>query len=192
MNKNEIAYIIGNGKSRKGFPLDMLRDKGVSFGCNGIWKEYAPNYLVTIDDKYIKIAYESDFPQHKIIVPMEQERFELSGTGRRSNAGMNAMHEAIKRNCKILYCMGFDFLVKDNTNISLSNMYEGQIGYEPDTRANQNDNINRVEYLNWFTKHFSSTQFVFLYPRGEIELYELKSPNVMGMFYDDFIKELKK
>lgn len=192
MKKNEIAYIIGNGKSRKGFPLDLLRDKGVTFGCNGIWKEYAPNYLVAIDDKYIKIAYNADFPQHKIIVPMEQERYELSGTGRRSNAGMNAMHEAIKRNCKILYCLGFDFLVKDNIDLSLSNMYDGLQGYEPDTRANQDDNINRVEYLNWFTNNFNTTQFVFIYPRNELELYELKSPNVMGMFYDDFIKEINK
>ncbi len=44
----KVGYVIGNGTSRKGFDLKKL-NKCVTVGCNGIYKDYSPTYLVAID-----------------------------------------------------------------------------------------------------------------------------------------------
>lgn len=186
---NKTAFIIGNGKSRQGFSLPLLRGKGTIFGCNALYRDFTPDYLVVIDDKFIDIINESEFPQHKVLIPIEEERYELNGSGKRSNAGMNAMLEAIKRGYDELYCLGFDFLIKDS-NDSLSNVYDNTKGYELDTRANQQDNINRTEYLKWFVNEYPEVKFNFVFENKPMEIHDVIAKNVRGLFYDQLKKEI--
>ena len=46
--KLKVAYVIGNGLSREGFDLKKL-DKCITAGCNSIYKDFQPNYLIAID-----------------------------------------------------------------------------------------------------------------------------------------------
>jgi len=70
-NKNdnlEIAYIIGNGPSRKGLDLDTL--DGTTFGCNALFRDYAPDYLVSGDSRILKEICGDEYPkEHKCIFP---------------------------------------------------------------------------------------------------------------------------
>ena len=36
----DTAFVIGNGESRKIFPIDTLKDKGVIYGCNAIYRDH--------------------------------------------------------------------------------------------------------------------------------------------------------
>jgi len=36
----DTAFIIGNGESRKIFPIETLKDKGIVYGCNAIYRDY--------------------------------------------------------------------------------------------------------------------------------------------------------
>jgi hypothetical protein len=36
----DTAFIIGNGESRNIFPIDNLKDKGVIYGCNAIYRDH--------------------------------------------------------------------------------------------------------------------------------------------------------
>lgn len=187
-----MFVVIGNGTSRKKFDLKKLSgDKFVTFGCNAIYKEFKPNYVVAIDDEYINILQDSDFPQHRQIIPDEEDRYELNGSGRRSNAGMNSMKEAVARGAKIVYCLGFDFLLKDN-KLSVSNVFEGTKGYSAERKPRVEDNVNRVSYLNWFANKFADVEFVFVFERKPCEIYDLAAPNIYGMYYDDFEKLTKE
>ena len=56
----DTAYIIGNGPSRKGLDLDTL--DGTTFGCNALYRDYKPDYLVSGDSTIIKEICESDYP----------------------------------------------------------------------------------------------------------------------------------
>lgn len=183
--KTPLAFIIGNGTSRKEFDLNKLNNKGVVFGCNALFREYTPNYIVAIDDKAIDIVNNSKFPSHKIIIPPDRERYELSGTGKRSNAGMNAMYEAIKRGHNELYCLGFDFIIKDKEQ-SLSNVFDNTEGYGSETRATMQDNLGRIDYLKWFAKKFFKVNFYFVLPKKELEIHDVSAINVKGLFYDKF------
>ena len=56
-----IAYIIGNGPSRKGLDLDTL--EGTTFGCNALYRDYSPDYLVSGDSNIIKEICKSEYPK---------------------------------------------------------------------------------------------------------------------------------
>ena len=43
------AFIIGNGQSRQGFDLESLRGKGTTYGCNAVYRDFTPDYLVSLD-----------------------------------------------------------------------------------------------------------------------------------------------
>ena len=58
----DTAYIIGNGPSRKGLDLDTL--DGTTFGCNALYRDYSPDYLVSGDSTIIKEICESEYPKN--------------------------------------------------------------------------------------------------------------------------------
>ena len=63
-----IAYIIGNGPSRKGLDLSTL--DGTTFGCNALFRDYSPDYLVSGDSTIIKEICEAEYPKdNKCIFP---------------------------------------------------------------------------------------------------------------------------
>ena len=107
MSDNKIAFIVGNGKSRQSVDLSSLVGKGTIFGCNALYREFEEfDYLVAIDDRMIKeLSSIATYEPHilsrgQMIIPREEERWEsaeYSPHRRRSNAGMNAMNEAIRR-----------------------------------------------------------------------------------------------
>jgi len=47
--KVEAAVLIGNGISRIGMDLEKLRHLGPLIGCNNLYKDFEPDYLVSVD-----------------------------------------------------------------------------------------------------------------------------------------------
>jgi hypothetical protein len=43
------AFVIGNGTSRAGFDLGLLRDKGIIYGCNRLYQDTHVDVLVSVD-----------------------------------------------------------------------------------------------------------------------------------------------
>lgn len=204
-NVLKTAYIIGNGASRSDFDLMDLKGKGQVFGCNALYRDYIskdfvlPDYLVAIDYEIIMEIEESTFPQDRFINPPEDEKWEpvelhwknsdnpdWNVARPRSNAGMNAIVEAIKKGYSSVYIFGFDFLVVDE-NIALSNLYDGTPCYGMDTRANLNDTRGRMNYLGWLIEHHKDVKFFFCYPREVIVfkgIYTPEAENVKILSFD--------
>ena len=44
-----LAYILGNGPSRKELDLDTLKSNGTVYGCNALYRDWSPNYIVAND-----------------------------------------------------------------------------------------------------------------------------------------------
>lgn len=193
----EVAYIIGNGPSRQPFDLYKLKGNGTIYGCNALYRDYPDliDYLVAIDKPIIDEINESDFPKDKFIVPPFEEQFEDEEFNRyrrwRSNAGVNAMREAIKAGHKVLYCLGFDFMIRSPV-VSLGNLYEGTNAYGDETRSRYADNLNRVKYMQYIAGKHSDVKFKFVVPRygNQDEYHNLNSKNVFGVFYDTFEQTL--
>ena len=209
---NKTAYIIGNGGSRKGFDLLILKGKGTVFGCNALYRDFAmntqkyalPDYLVAIDTPIITEIESSDFPSARVLIPPENERWEPVELhwGRavnkawnpqrpRSNAGMNAILEAIKKDYTHLYILGFDFLVVDQET-AMSNLYDGTDCYGLETRANLQDTRNRMKYLGYVIENNPDVNFIFCYPKDVGQLYNPQAINSCFTNFDDLIGLLRE
>lgn len=186
------AFIIGNGVSRKPVNLQSLVGQGKIFGCNALYREFNNyDYLVSIDPTFqaiIESVDEAMGKDERLIFPPEDECWEspeYSPNRRRSNAGMNAMLEAIRRtDARTLYCLGFDFLLTDPV-ASTDNVFKDQVGYGIETHANANDNIHRVKYLEWFMNKHNMINFIFVLPDNS-NFVTLTPRNVSGMHLSKF------
>ena len=187
------AFIIGNGTSRKDFDLTRLKPYGTVFGCNALYRDYPdfsiPDFLVSIDDGIITEIEGSEFPSKRFIVPPMDERWEPAecNIGRpRSNAGVNAMREAIKMGHNQLICLGFDFLIADAAQ-SVSNLYDGTNNYGMEVRANANDNPGRINYVAWLTRSNPDVDFIFIFPDG-LTINAISGKNVFVNSYENLLK----
>jgi hypothetical protein len=187
------AFIIGNGTSRKAFDLTRLKPYGTVFGCNALYRDFPdnsfPDFIVSIDDGIITEIEGSDFPSKRFIVPPIDERWEPAecNIGRpRSNAGMNAMREAIKMDHEQLICLGFDFLIQDDNQL-LSNIYDGTDNYGESTRASARDNPGRVNYLEWLVRQHPEVDFIFIFPDIE-NVTKIVGENVYFNTYENLLK----
>ena len=194
---SNIAFIVGNGKSRQTIDLSTLVGKGTIFGCNALYRNFNNfDYLVAIDNRMIQELIEvttsdSNNMSGEVIIPPEDERWEsveYSPHRRRSNAGMNAMLEAIRRGHNVLYCLGFDFILEGEK--SIENIYRGTKNYEPNTQSNTSDNYFRVRYCDWFVNQHDDVKFVFVVP-DDIATKKLESKNIIGMKMSTFNNKIK-
>jgi hypothetical protein len=55
------VFLIGNGESRKGFDLNILKPFGRIYGCNAIYREFTPDVLVSVDHGIMHEIYHSGY-----------------------------------------------------------------------------------------------------------------------------------
>ena len=48
-----VAFVLGNGLSRKPIPLEPLKQHGKIYACNAVYRTFTPDYLVAVDAKMI-------------------------------------------------------------------------------------------------------------------------------------------
>ena len=60
-NLTKQAYIIGNGPSRAEFYLSEL--EGTTFGCNALYRDYRPDWLIGGDATIIKEICATGYPE---------------------------------------------------------------------------------------------------------------------------------
>ena len=49
----QYGFVLGNGTSRKGIDPAILQKYGKVYGCNALYREFDPDYLVAVDVKMI-------------------------------------------------------------------------------------------------------------------------------------------
>lgn len=190
-----IAFVIANGTSRLGFDLRQLKGMGTIYGCNALYRDYAPEYelpdiLVAIDDGMIEEILNSDFPKSRFIAPLPKDRWEpaeCNPNQPRSNAGINAMIEAIKMGATTIIGLGFDFMLFDPDQ-STSNIYDGSNNYGPTTRAQYSDNFGRANYLNWLANKYTNIDFMLCY-KTIVPMHRVTANNISAITYEQLINE---
>lgn len=187
-----FAFIIGNGPSRKDFDLEVLRNLGVIFGTNALYRDFEPDFLVAIDEPIILEIEASSFPKDRFIVPPLQEQYEpveFNPVRPRNNAGLCAMNEAIKRGFKDLVCLGMDFILRE-PSYNLGNIYANTECYDETTKADLNDTINRCRYFDWYAAQNRSVNFKMLFPHQNLSFRTISASNVCGQTFDNFLAKV--
>ena len=162
------AFIIGNGESRRSFDLNDIKSVAPIFGCNAIYRDFSPDWLVAVDEGVIDEISSSNFPIEYTLFPRSKaEEYEPAdmhpGRNRypRNNSGMYAMQRAIEKDYNVLLCLGFDFLITDSY-LSCTNLFAGTKNYGAETHANFEDNAGRIRYLEWFARKNKDIVFIFV------------------------------
>lgn len=146
---SDQACIIGNGISRKGFNLNavighfgglLARKKLQTYGCNALYRDHAPDFLVVSgDDSQIvtEVANSGYCDNHVVYasaphIQYHPGKFYLVPQDPAWNSGSVATMIAAFDDHKKIYLLGFDG--QDTAHYNY-NMYAGTPGYQNATNA---------------------------------------------------------
>lgn len=130
---SNIAFVLGNGTSRQSINLDHLNTYGKIYGCNALYREFSPDYLIAVDTKMIleinKAGYQHS---HEVWTNRNKAFDKMNGfnfftTSKGWSSGPTALHLASEHNNDVIYILGFDYTGIDN---KVNNIYADTWNYK--------------------------------------------------------------
>jgi hypothetical protein len=189
-----IAFVLGNGVSRKDISLTALSQCGRIYGCNALHREHVPDVLVSTDRPIAEHIQHSGYSAtHRFYT-----RRPLSGLGAQVvpkpyfgySSGPIAVSLAALDQHQIIYLVGFD-MGPTATN-TINNVYAGTEFYKPTTAA-PTFTGNWIRQLVKIMHDFRQTQFVRVAGATTARLAELESvPNLAHLDLDTFVDRINK
>ena len=129
----KTAFVLGNGTSRKPINLDNLKTKGTIYGCNALYREFDPDYLVAVDTKMILEINKAGY-QHSNSVWTNPNKAYSKFTGfnyfnpsKGWSSGPTALNLASDHNNDTMYILGFDYTGIDD---KVNNIYSSTYNYK--------------------------------------------------------------
>lgn len=131
------AFVVGNGTSRLPINLKNLIDKGTVYGCNALYRDVTPHYLVAVDVKMVMELYAQGIHKktqvwtnpNKAYAKYQGLNYFTPSKG--WSSGPTALHlSASHKNTKI-YILGFDYVGLGEEQDQINNVYAGSYNYKP-------------------------------------------------------------
>ena len=133
---NKTAFVLGNGTSRKSIDLQNLKKYGLVYGCNALYREYQPDYLVAVDTKMILEINQAGY-QHSHQVWTNPNRayhtmngFNFFNPSKGWSSGPTALWLASTHDTQDIYILGFDYQGIDD---KINNIYSDSRNYKKST-----------------------------------------------------------
>lgn len=186
------AFVLGNGRSRMVLEPERLRARGTIYGCNALYREFAPDVLVSTDRPISTHIQDSGYAQsHRMYT-----RKPIQGSGALripndyygfSSGPIAVALAALDRHCAI-YMIGFDMgpLPGDTFN----NVYADTEFYKRSS-ARPTYTGNWIRQLRQVMKNFPNVSFVRVKGDTTADIAEFTaSPNHCVMFMLDFLDRI--
>lgn len=131
------AFVLGNGRSRLNIRPKKLRKKGTIYGCNALYREFSPDFLIAVDPKMIIEICESKYQLEHQVWTNPNSRYEkYEGLNFFSNpkgwsSGPTALYKACCDGHKEIFILGFDYYGIDNQYFN--NVYADTPNYKTST-----------------------------------------------------------
>lgn len=133
---NKIAFVLGNGTSRKDINHHNLKRYGTVYGCNALFREFAPDHLVCVDTKMITEINDAQY-QNKHNVWSNRNKLTERTPGIKIiepnkgwSSGPTALMIASQHGHKVIYIMGFDYVGLGEQKELVNNIYAGTKNYK--------------------------------------------------------------
>jgi hypothetical protein len=195
------AIIIGNGQSRAGFNLDLIRDhKGgllasgalQSYGCNALYRDFSPHFLVANGREIISEIAASGYCANHIVyshadaILNHPGKYYLIPQDPGWNAGAIATYMACFDGHKKVFLMGFDGM---DTATSGYNLYQNTPGYTGPSYG-YNDAFMEQTMAQVFGI-YGDVDFVFVAPTDSFRIPESWKyvPNFRQIDFNQFASE---
>jgi hypothetical protein len=190
MLNNNPGFVLGNGRSRLAIECSELSTYGTVYGCNAIYREFDPDYLIAVDSKMVNEIVSTGYQEnHQVwtnpsngIVAKKHLNFFDPHKG--WSSGPTALWFAASNGHLKINILGFDFQGIDG---KFNNVYADTYNYKKSNEA-------ATYYGNWLNqtqriieefKHIKFTRVVEEDAYHPDILSELKNLNTVS--YDEFL-----
>ena len=181
---SDIAFVLGNGESRKGIDINDLKEKGTVFACNAVYRTHRPHFLIAVDPKMILEIAETDYVIHNKVwsnfnaqYNKNQKILDHVNWFKPSlgwSSGPTALRMACDQGFKEIYILGFDYQGhNDGKRFKLNNIFG-------DSRNYKKRNDEATFYGNWMNQtkrvlqDFKDVKFHRVIPKGWFQPKDLE------------------
>lgn len=185
------AFVLGNGKSRLAVDASSLLNLGTVYGCNAIYREMSPHYLVAVDLKMVNEIVASGYhttnevwtnPNTSLSLVKNLNFFKPH---RGWSSGPTALFFAAAKGHKNIYILGFDY---EGIQGLVNNVYA-------DTQNYRSSSDKATFYGNWLhqtervIKEFKHVNFYRVIPDNGFVPDKLKQSltNLKHITYSEFV-----
>jgi len=177
----KTAFVLGNGVSRRGINPELLKSHGTIYGCNGLYREFSPDYLIAVDEKMLteidRAGYQHD---HSVWSNKKSSTRLIQGVNwfnpnKGWSSGPTALWLASQHDYNVIYILGFDYKGLENGK-TFNNIYA-------DTENYKKSQEKATYYGNWVNqtktviKDNCNIQYVRVIPEGWFVPDEFKQLN---------------
>lgn len=129
-----VAFVLGNGTSRRNIPLEPLKQYGKVYACNAVYREFKPDYLIAVDAKMVFEICKSGYQQkHEVWTNPNKAydklvRLNFFNPSKGWSSGPTALDLASTHGHDNIYILGFDYQgTKDDR---INNIYADTPNYK--------------------------------------------------------------
>lgn len=184
----KVAFVLGNGRSRLSANLNDLKKHGKIYGCNALYRDFLPDYLIAVDTKMV-LELTNNHIQNKVEVwtnvsakHRQYNGIHLFNPSRGWSSGPTALLLAAQHGYDEIYILGFDYL---GINEKFNNVYA-------DTKNYKKSTDNATFYGNWqrqtetVIREFSHQKFIRVIEKDQYIPPWKNINNLTHMTYSDF------
>ena len=132
----KTAFVLGNGTSRSSIKLPQLKDHGVVYGCNALFREWDPDYLVAVETKMILEINKTNYQRTNQVWTNPNRAynalvgFNYFRPSKGWSSGPTALWLASTHDTQDIYIVGFDY---QGNNDKINNIYADTSNYKKST-----------------------------------------------------------
>ena len=190
----KTAFVLGNGTSRKSIEPSQIKQHGTIYGCNALYREFTPDYLVAVDTKMIVEINKSQYQRTNQVWTNPNKAFSkfvgfnYFNPSKGWSSGPTALWMASNHDNEEIYILGFDYQGLGNQNTKINNVYANTHNYKKSTDK-------ATYYGNWLKQtvatisKFSKKRYIRVIEEGNFIPSELsKLQNLTHISTEDFKK----
>jgi hypothetical protein len=182
------AFVLGNGRSRIGLDLHSLRTAGKIFGCNALYRDFAPDVLIATDSGIAGEIESTGYPEHHEFFtrnPLHPCSKPIT-KNRGYSSGPVAATYAAAEGFPTIYLIGFDLAGIDSKH---NNVYSGTNNYKSvDSDATYYGNW--VDQIFNIAREYDMQRFVRIGTDNQYCPEKWQRHNIQFQTIDEFLAEV--
>jgi len=188
--RSDVAFVLGNGKSRLNVDPRSFQERGVVYGCNALYREFAPDYLVAVDVKMVNEIIASGYHRtHQVWTNSNKgvsskANINFFSPHKGWSSGPTALWFASTHTYQTIYILGFDY---QGAGGKFNNVYADTFNYKKSTDS-PTFHGNWLSQTEKVIKEFRQIKFVRVIEDGAFVPDQLgyQHPNLKHINYHEF------
>ena len=190
----DVAFVLGNGISRRGLPLNDMSKHGHIYGCNALFRDYIPHVLVATDKPIALHIEETGYPKTNKFYTRRPTKdsgaLEIPRPYYGFSSGPVAVALAAMERYPRIYMAGFD--IGPTENKKFNNLYASTEFYKVEG-SSPTYTGNWLKQIQQICKEFPNTKFIRICGPTTARLPELDGiKNMEHLPLARFIERLNK